>query len=173
MSRKIKHSFEFKLSVVKLVMKGDRCVSSISEDNHIDRSMVQLWVRFYERYGEAGLLPQSNKYSLETKLAAIRSLTDKRLTLGKACLEFGIRSGSVLSKWVQIYESQGIDGLATETRGIRKPMASKHTNKKQQRPSSDQERLREENKRLLAENAYLKKLHALIRREEAEKGKKH
>lgn len=173
MKTKTKHSFEFKLAIVRKILKGDQSVTRISVDNHVDRSQAQRWVRFYERYGEPGLLPQYNNYSLQTKLSAIYSLRDKRLTLGQACVQFGIRSGSVLSRWIRIYESGGADELAIETRGTHKQMTSKNKKKDPIKPVANHEKVMEENRRLLAENAYLKKLHALIQREEAEKRKKH
>jgi len=172
MSRKIKHSLEFKTAIVKEVLKGERLITRISEDNHIGLSMLQRWVQFYKRFGEAGLRPQSNNYSLDTKLTVLKSLKDNNLSLSKACLQFSIRSTSVLSNWIRIYEKEGIEGLMIERRGKSKLMPSKETKKKLLKPLTDHEKILEENKLLRAENAFLKKLQALIQKEEAEKKRK-
>ena len=67
MSRKIKHSLELKIAIVKQVLERSRSIKSISEDHQINHRLLERWVQFYKRFGEAGLMPQSNKYSLETK----------------------------------------------------------------------------------------------------------
>jgi len=172
MSRKIKHSLEFKIAIVKKVLKRDRSIANISKENQVGQSMLKRWVQFYQRFGEAGLCPQSNFYSLDTKLAVLKSLKDNNLSLSRACLQFNIRSTGVLSHWIRIYEKEGIEGLMIEKRGKSKLMPSKETNKKLLKPLTDHERILEENKLLRAENAFLKKLQALIQKEEAEKKRK-
>ena len=172
MSRKIKHSLEFKISIVKEVLQGDLSIARLSADKLINIHMLERWVRFYRRYGVAGLRPQSNKYSLDTKLAAIRTLVDNNLSLGEVCLQFNIRSMGVLTNWIRIYELEGIEGLSIEKRGKNRFMSSKEPKKKQSNPLTEQEKILEENKRLRAEVAFLKKLHALIQKEEAEKKRK-
>ena len=174
MSRKIKHSFELKLAIVLQVLHRDRdrSVRKISEDNRIDLRAVKRWVQFYQRFGESGLQAQSNHYSLETKLTVIKSLKDNNLSLREVCLQFSIRSTSVLSKWLRIYEEEGAEGLVIERRGRSKLMSSKQTNKKPSTPLTDYEKVLEENKLLRAENDFLKKLRALIQKEEEEKKRK-
>lgn len=172
MSRKVKYSVELKLAIVKQVLSRKQTIINISKDNHVNLSMIRHWVRFYERYGEQGLIPQSNKYSLDIKLSAIKTFLDNNLSLKEACLQFNIRSTSVLSKWLKIYQDEGILGLSIERRGINR-MAFKATKKQKFTALTDHERILEENNRLRAEVAFLKKLHALIQKEEAEKRKRH
>lgn len=172
MSRKIKHSLEFKLAIVKQVLKRDLSVKRISVDNQLAASLVKRWVQFYERFGEAGLRGQSNTYSLETKLTIIKQYKDNNLSLSEACLQFNIRSISVLSKWLSIYEGDGIEGLASERRGRNRCMALKDNSKKTTKPLTDYEKVLEENRLLRAENDFLKKLRALTQKEDAEKKRK-
>jgi transposase len=172
MSRKIKYSLAFKLAIVKEVQRGEDSTSGISNKHLLNKSMVQRWVMFYERFGESGLLPQSNRYSLETKLAVIKALDDNNLSLIEACLQFNIRSMGVLMNWIRIYDLEGIEGLSNEKRGKNRLMSSKKPKKTQSNPLTEHEKILEENKRLRAEVAFLKKLHALIQKEEAEKKRK-
>jgi transposase len=172
MSRKIKHSLELKIAIVKQVLNRDRSIKRISEDHQINHRLLERWVQFYKRFGEAGLMPQSNNYSLETKLAVINSVKDNNLSLREACLQFNIRSTSVLTNWISIYQQTGLEGLAIERRGKPNLMASKDNSKRITKPLTDHEKVLEENRLLRAENDYLKKLRALIQKEEEEKKRK-
>lgn len=172
MSGKLKHSFDFKVAIVKQILERDRSMRSISADKGIDYRMVKRWVQFYNRFGEAGLVPQCNAYSLDFKLKIINYYKDNNLSLGKACLQFGIRCTNVLRKWINIYEQEGIEGLEIERRGRKELMASKNSSKPTSRPLTDHEKILEENRLLRAEIDFLKKLRALIQKEEEEKRRK-
>lgn len=172
MSRKVKHSLEFKLAIVNQILKGDKSLSTISRENGIERRMVLQWMQFYKRFGEAGLRPQSTVYSLENKLEVIRYFTANQVSLRKACLQFNIRSNSILSNWLRIYGAGGAEGLSEETRGKKRLMKPKILKKVPEKTLTENEQLLEENKRLRAEVAFLKKLRALIQKEESKKNKK-
>ena len=171
MSRKIKYSLEFKLAIIGQVLSGEKPLVSISRENGIERRMAYQWVQFYQRFGEAGLIPQSTVYSLENKLEVIRYFISNKVSLRAACLHFNIRCNSVLSNWLRIYESAGAEGLSETTRGKHRLMKPKIPKKA---PSllTDHEQVLEENNRLRAEVAFLKKLRALIQKEESKKNKK-
>lgn len=172
MSKKIKHSLEFKIAIVKEVLRGNRSIAAISADNLIHCRTLSEWLEYYQRYGRIGLMPQSNHYSVDMKLNVIKSFKDNNLSLREACLKFSISSRRILKKWLIIYEEEGVEGLAIERRGRHSLMASKDTSKKIPKPLTDFEKILEENKFLKAENALLKKLQALIQREELEKKRK-
>ena len=173
MSRKVKHSLEFKLAIVNQVLKRDRSMVEISRENALERRMLGQWLQFYERFGEAGLKPQSTIYSLENKLEVIRYFMGNKVSLRAACLQFNIRATSVLSNWLRIYASDGAEGLSEERRGVKRLMKPKISKKAAEKDLTEHEQVLEENKRLRAEVAFLKKLRALIQGEEAEKRKKH
>lgn len=56
MSRKIKHSLEFKIAIVKKVLKRDRSIASISKDNQVGLSMLKRWVQSYQRLEKQGFV---------------------------------------------------------------------------------------------------------------------
>lgn len=172
MSRKVKHSLGIKLAIVNQVLKRDKSLATISRENGLERRMILQWVQFYKRFGEAGLRPQSTVYSLENKLEVIRYFTNNKVSLREACLQFNIRSNSVLSNWLRIYESGGAEGLSEETRGKKCLMKPKISKKAPEKTLTEHEQVLEENKRLRAEVAFLKKLRALIQKEESKKNKK-
>lgn len=172
MSRKIKYSLEFKLAIIGQVLSREKSLVSISRENGIERRMVYQWVEFYKRFGEAGLIPQSRVYSLENKLEVIRYFISNKVSLRETCLQFNIRCNSVLSNWLRIYESAGVEGLSETTRGKHRLMKPKIP-KKAPSLQTDHEQVLEENNRLRAEVAFLKKLRALIQKEESKENKKH
>jgi transposase len=65
--------------------------------------------------------------------------------------------------WRYLFETQGMDALQPKKK--ERPSMKKET-KKSQRVEGSQEALLAENERLRMENAYLKKLHALIQEKE-------
>jgi transposase len=76
---------------------------------------------------------------------------------------FNIPSSSTVWNWLHLFETQGIDALQPKKKG--RPSMKKET-KKSPLVEDTEEALRAENERLRMENAYLKKLHALIQERE-------
>jgi transposase len=172
MSIKIKCSWESKLAIVNQVLKRDRSLVSILRENCLERCMVYRWMQFYESFGEAGLRSQSMVYSLEHKLEVIRYFTTNEVSLRKACLQFNIRFNSVVSNWLRTYRAGGAEGLSEQTREKKCVMEPSIPKKAPERTLIEHEQVLEENKRLRAEFAFLKKLRALIQKEESKKNKK-
>ncbi|MFT4854972.1 MAG: transposase [Algoriphagus sp.] len=122
--------------------------------------MVERWVSFYRSYGIDGLKPISNSYSADFRLNAVRTMKDESLSLYQASLRFKIPSVSTLQNWVRIYDSYGPERLAAISKGTPSTMP-----RKPKKPLTREEQLLEELADLKAENAYLKKLQALIQSE--------
>jgi len=76
---------------------------------------------------------------------------------------FNIPSHSTVRKWKQLFETGGIDALHPKEKG--RPSMKKKVNQNQPAEGSE-EALRVELERLRMENAYLKKLQALIQEKE-------
>ncbi len=166
MSRKIKYDINFKLKVVHQILKNKESTVSVSDKLGISKSLIERWVHFYQIHGNAGLMPIKNQYTPEFKLGVIRALKAKSLSLSEACRLFRIPSDSTLKKWLIVYETSGVEGLRIERRGRGRPITRNPTMpRKPKRPLTREEQLLEELADLKAENAYLKKLHALIQSE--------
>jgi transposase len=166
MRKNRKHDFEFRLQVVKEVLKKRHTPGSISQKAGIRKSMVQRWVSLYERYGNKGLKPIHNVYSADFRLEVVKAMKDQSLSLYQASLRFKIPSVSTLWSWVRIYESEGPERLAKLQKGRLHLMP-----RKPKKPLTREEQLLEELADLRAENAYLKKLHALIQSESGKEEK--
>lgn len=74
---------------------------------------------------------------------------------------------SQIRKWERIYLEEGADGFMVERRG-----RNSKGRPKEELDEQVKEDLIAENQRLRMENEYLKKLDALVRKEEREKGKR-
>lgn len=107
----------------------------------------------------------NNRYTPEFKEMVVRRVREENLSYNEAEREYGI-AHRMIQKWERIYLIEGIEGLAIERRGRgNKGRPAKF-------PKEIEEDLLKEVQRLRAENAYLKKLQALVLDEERHKSKK-
>lgn len=167
MRKNKKHDFEFRLRVVESVIRGRHTSGSISREVGVRKSMVERWVSFYRKYGVEGLRPIYNSYSAEFRLKVVGTIKAEPLSLSQASLRFKIPSVSTVLNWVRIYDSQGQKGLLAVRKGRPSIMP-----RKPKRPLTREEQLLEELADLRAENAYLKKLQALIQSENEKEEKR-
>lgn len=168
MSRKIKYDYSFKKAVVKEVVKNGLSSYAVSLKYNLCKSIVRKWVAFYKTHGAKGLKPIKNRYSPKNKVKVIEKMRENSLSFRETCVLFKIPSSETLVKWVKIYDEKGPEGLSVENRGRSKSMP-----RKPKKPMTREEQLLDELADLKAENAYLKKLHALVQseREREEKRK--
>ena len=82
------------------------------------------------------------------------------LSANETAIHFNLGSVDQATKWERIYYEEGPQGLYKERRGRNKNMSSKTRKKKLSKEV--EEDLIAENQRLRMENAYLKKLQALV-----------
>lgn len=170
MSRKTKHSIEFKLNLVNRVIKRSESINLISRETGVNSSQLRKWCNFYEHYGLLGLTPRINKsYNFQFKVSVLKAIEDKNLSLSKACILFNIPSQSTIIKWQRKLDKDGLLALSIESRGRASPnpirMTKPKVSKKSKTPLTREEELLLELESVRAENAVLKKLYALIQQE--------
>lgn len=167
---KSKYDLEYKLGFVTEIISGKKFIGQLSRDSGIDRSVLRKWVNFYNLYGADGLVRKTNrKYDLSFKLGVLQVIEKQNLSLKEAARRFNIAAESSILNWQRLYRESGILGLKNKTRGRPPNMEKPQKKKKEKKPLTREEELLEELKYLRAENAYLKKLEALVR---ARKGQK-
>jgi len=172
MERKVKFTYEFKLGCVREVLNNGRSAESVSKVFCCDESNIRKWVVFYERYGEQGLISRANRsYTAVFKLKVLRAIEKESLTLMQACLKYNISDKSVIQAWQRIFAQEGVAGLKPKPKGRPKSMAFKRKKRTSEKPLTREEELLLENEALRAENAFLKKLQALVQAEENKKRK--
>ena len=105
----------------------------------------------------------NKRYTGEFKQKVVETMQQERLSYRETAREFEIPQGDkVVARWERIYLEEGPEGLYIERRG--RALAASGT-KKGRPPKLDkkvEEDLISEVQRLRAENAYLKKLNALV-----------
>ena len=106
------------------------------------------------------------RYTSEFKKQVIETMRRERLSYGETARRFRINSHGTIERWERIYMTEGPEGLAVEHRG------RKSTGRPRKLPVEHEEDLLTENQRLRAENAYLKKLQALVLEDERKAHKK-
>ena len=157
-----KYSNEFKLEVVKYCIEGHHGFKSTADYFNIPAKItVQKWCRKYQAHGEKGLLKNiKTSYSGEFKQNVVEYMHDNHLSCQEASHHFNLGCVNVVSKWERIYYEEGPQALYEERRGRNKNMSSKPRKKKLSK--ENEEDLIAEVQRLRMENAYLKKLQALV-----------
>ena len=107
----------------------------------------------------------NKKYMPEFKIKVVETMQNEKLSYKEAAREFDIPHGdTTIAKWERIYLEEGAEGLYIERRG-RKSTGRPPKIKKEEDLIAEVQRLR-------AENAYLKKLNALVA-ERVRQEKKH
>jgi transposase len=167
-----KYSYEQRLETVINVTENHMSLKEAASMLGTGYEHVRRWVKRYEKFGAEGLLLKNGSYTGEFKLKVIEYMHANHLSISETAVIFKIPTDVTVGKWERIYYEEGRDALFRENRG-RKQMANENTPKKPKLDKQIEEDLISENQRLRMENAYLKKLNALVQeRIQRENGKK-
>ena len=159
-----KYSEEFKLKVVNYYLNNHYGWGYVAKQFDIPAwTTVRKWVRKYEEHGTKGLMKnQKASYSGEFKQNVVEYMHNNHLSLQETAIHFNLAGDWIVSKWERIYYEEGPQGLYINKRGKKKNMNSKPGKKKLSKDV--EEDLIAEVQRLRMENAYLKKLQALVQK---------
>jgi len=164
-----RHTLKFKLSVVEYFLSGQGGQKATAKKFEIDHSTVRKWVAAYQQHGIAGVeSKQWKSHSAEFKESVILHMRQHNLSARTTGAYFNIPIPPI-RQWEKLYDEGGLQALTPRKRG--RPFGMKSTIIK---PSSTQkesstlspEEMQRELEYLRAENACLKKLHALIQEKE-------
>ena len=178
-----KYSDEFKLEVVLYCLDG-RSFHETARHFNLDHSIVIRWVKLYQTHGIDSLRRKSSKavYVVDFKQTAVL-----RLLAGESVKALAVELNlnySILYQWLKAYNQYGIMGLYPKPKG-RIPVSTV-SDKSDKARKSNKARLSWQDKAdadktadellaelayMRAENAYLKKLDALIRQRQQSKPK--
>jgi len=159
-----KYQTEFKLKVVKCFLAGEGGAKLLARQWSVPEEKIRTWVSHYRLHGIDGLRPKRSAYSAQFKLQVLSHQERKKLSSRQVAAVFDIRNPNQVVVWRRKLDEGGVEAL-----GNRK---QRHINMKPDRRSPappgpgitvSAQALLEENERLRAEVAYLKKLQALIR----------
>ena len=108
----------------------------------------------------------NKRYTPEFKQLVVETMREEGLSLSETMRRFNINCLGIIKRWERIYLEEGKEGFYIERRGRKSTCRPKKLKKEVE------EDLISEVQRLRAENAYLKKLNALVS-ERVRQEKKH
>ncbi len=157
-----KYEVEFKLEVVQSFLEGEGGAKLLARRWSVPEEKIRTWVSHYRLHGIDGLSPKRSAYSAQFKLQVLAHQDREQLSSRQVAAIYDIRNPNQVVVW-----RRNLDQGRWQARERGKEEQLK-PERRSAAPSStvvaDAERtLREENERLRAEVAYLKKLQALIR----------
>jgi transposase len=161
------YATQFKLEVVRQYLAGAIGFKSLAKRHGVGHSQVKRWVDLYQAHGEKGLAKKLTNYNALERLEILQYMWENQLSYGQATTHFNIRSPGVIPAWERCYHRGGLDALAPRKRGRPKKMPELPP-PQAQTPANDtrtREELLAEVNYLRMENAYLKKLKALVQQQ--------
>ena len=154
-----KHSIEERLLAVKKCLRG-QAPKYVGRKMGIEPHYVSEWLERYKKDGLSGLQKHPIKRAdFAEKSKIVCEYAEKGVPLHQICAEYHV-SRSAVESWTRIWRKGGYEAL----RDI-KPIGKGHLGMgrpKKKEPVTELEKLQRENELLRAENAYLKKLKALV-----------
>jgi transposase len=160
-----KYSLEIKLAAVNAYLDGVESFKDTAKKYNVNMTMLKKWVAKFRAHGLAAFQKQKTytNYSVEFKMDVLNYINEMGASIEETTLAFNIPASTTVENWKYLFETQGIDALQPKAKG--RPFMKKES-KKNQPIEGLEEALRAENERLRMENAYLKKLQALIQEKE-------
>ena len=163
-----KFSKDFRVKLIKEVEQGES-LNSIARKYGVGRYTLQSWYSKYSNGGVKQLVSPNQHYTQEFKIYAIEYRWQHDLSYRLAAAELEIPNKGILYQWEKRYLEAGASGLLTTTRGRPPKMPKKP--EKPKRELTREEQLEADIAQLRMENAYLKKLNALVQEREKSKRK--
>jgi transposase len=163
-----KYTVEVKLQAVERYLTGNEGYKSIADSIGATKSQVINWVKLFEAQGENGFKKDYTSYSSEFKLNVLNFMIETGASLRETASTFNITSPSTVYKWEQLLKSKGLDALEPKKKG--RPSMKKEEKKVESQKlipaEGSVDALQAKIERLEMENAYLKKLNALVLEQE-------
>ena len=162
----MQYTEKLKLAVVKDYLSGSGGQREVAQRHGVEPTSLRNWVAAYREHGPAGIAARITRprYTAEFKLAVLMRIKKDGLSRRRASAIFGIRKFDVIAEWQRLYDEGGPSAFAASGQARRAPMLppDKPPPKLRHNQTRSQEDLLEEIRRLQMENAYLKKLDALV-----------
>lgn len=164
-----KHTKQFKLSVVEHYLRGTAGLKEVAKIHGLAHSVVGRWVAMYRLRGAECFDKKFANYTAQFKLNVLQHMWQHQLSYTQTELLFDIRGPGRLAIWERRYRSGGIEALTSRNSALTKEMKNITTTKppdslKQEDTRTHEDLLAEVNY-LRMENAYLKKLRALVQQQ--------
>jgi transposase len=166
-----KYTEQTKLSAVEDYCSGSAGYREVAHRHEVDVSSLRKWIVAYQALGAAGLKPKRKKhYSPEFKLSVLQRMREEELSYRQVAALFDIRKSDIIGEWERRYDEGGLDALSWQPGSGQHKKMTTPSPPIQLESSDDEARTRDdllaELNQLRMENAYLKKLDALVQAKE-------
>ena len=126
-----KYSTELQMKVVKEYLESNTSYKTLSDKYRIpNKSIIITWINTYKTQGYEGLKVKrkNTKYPLEFKLNVVNLYLTGEMSYQSLANELKISNPAIITRWVNDFRKQGIEGLKPKKRG-RPSKMPKSTNK--------------------------------------------
>ena len=161
---KLKMVLEYKSNGFTPTVEG--CSRKVMHD------IIVKWAKVYDLYGESGLEHRSRHWVYEDKINAVQRVLGGE-SYNEVAHSLGMSTHTRVMAWHRKYLELGWDGLKLDGRGRKRKMGNKPIKPSKSKSQAEEiVELRKKLEYLEAENAYLKKLAALVQQRKAQEQKK-
>lgn len=154
------YSLKQKKEVINYILENDASLYQAQLKFNINRETIRIWLAKYKNGGDKKLKKsnKNNKYTGQFKVDVVEYMYEHRYSHKKTSIHFMI-SDYLVKEWDLIYRHEGKDVL------LKGNYMSSYMKKKHHKiEEKSKEELIEEVEQLRMENAYLKKLRALVQK---------
>ncbi|OAB33008.1 transposase [Paenibacillus glacialis] len=155
-----------KIQAVMRYKKGSDSLKTIAKSIYLHHSVFSNWIRQYEHHGEEAFKKGYTSYSVQIKLDVLNYMNEFGTSARETAAIFNIASHSTILSWQRSLELHGVDALQPKKKGRSSMKKESNKRKNQMLVEGSVEALHAEVERLQMENAYLKKLNALVQNKE-------
>jgi transposase len=160
----MKYTEEFKLATVERYLQGTDGYERFAKKCGLQKPTLRKWVLWYRKHGAIGLARKTGRYDADFKASVIVHMWENALSHTQVAAVFNVRSVSSIAAWERRYKNGGALALDPPRRI---PITAMQAPTSKPDPSSDDDKrsredLLKELEYLRMENAYLKKVDALV-----------
>ncbi len=155
-----KFSLKFKQEVAERYQEDELSLKSVARMYNISPCTVRKWAYVYRAHGIEMLTGKKGRYSADFKLRVVKEVVDDGFSVRETAIKHGIPAFGTLCTWLEKYRKFGEDAFIPKSKKI-SPVPDKIVDSVPSQPALT-ENEREELEQLRVENAYLKKLKALV-----------
>jgi transposase len=169
-----KYSLEVKLLAIQRYLNDLVSYRDLAKEMGLDESVLRYWVMLFKYHGDQAFSFPYTSYTSAFKLRVIQFLNETDYSIREASAIFHIPDPSMVRRWKKRWEIGGkeaLESIKKETSTMTSRSQKNNTTTENQTNASIEE-MRKELEHLRMENAYLKKLRALVQEKQSLKKSK-